>query len=588
MHKRGSAMKKKHMKEYRQKIDKLEFVTVLLMAIMSLTIFIAASWYTCIKISQALQRGMTEISELAIKSIGDDTVEKVSSLNGAFQLGLFNSGLTIIAIAVTVWIGLNIYNNFKESILEQQLKEVEHKYETLNREYQRVLFLMQLEKTESNYEASKYFYKKFKEEDVEEENIDEEMYDELIQVEKNFQSCCSAYEQKHWHECRDYAKKVINAIQKDTKKCKKSAYVLLRLYMELRCSDALFYINISNKNAGRKVDKDELLYSIEKYKKGLVMLKKCYEFKDCKEHDNITKLNENMDFNKFRERNQCEGVGKEQKELLGYMYNTIGYTYLTLWKEESFNEKWLNDAERYLILAVANNPKGRYIQNLGSFYEKDNKRFDDALRCYEEALKAVNLDPKVYNLIGSLYLKMVDEHIGMDKRFTDRKLLKNMCADFKNEKFYIEKAYIYLDRAVKATPELVDAYFNFAKAIFYYWLWGESKDKNKKKDADMYIKMALERQPDNIGALYVQRNYYEAIGKIDEANEINKKIIEKRHGKGDEKKAEELYGNYIKEMKGTKSECSSGNISKKFSKDKILARINIPVILKRKKNLKGC
>ena len=42
--------------------------------------------------------------------------------NNLIEDDFINSGLAVITIAVSVWVGLNIYNNCKESYLEKQLQ----------------------------------------------------------------------------------------------------------------------------------------------------------------------------------------------------------------------------------------------------------------------------------------------------------------------------------------------------------------------------------------------------------------------------------------------------------------------------------
>ena len=229
-------------------------------------ISIAVIWMNCMMISQALKNRVNEMSE-AIETInqglGDKSSETiVSSVDDVLQLRLFDSGISIIAIAVSVWIGLNIYNNCRESSLEKQLQELTYENQDLNREYKRVLLLMQLDKTENNYDASKSLYKWFGQED-----IDEVTFDSLIQIEKNFAECCKSYEKKRWKRCKDYAEQVEKHAQMDIMWYRKKRFPLVYLYLQIRQSDALFYKNFANNVMNQKMDESEMLLSIEKYKK---------------------------------------------------------------------------------------------------------------------------------------------------------------------------------------------------------------------------------------------------------------------------------------------------------------------------------
>lgn len=538
-----NAVKKKRAKKYRRLIDSSNIKNIILIIVMIVIpiISIAVIWMNCMMISQALKNRVNEMSE-AIETInqglGDKSSETiVSSVDDVLQLRLFDSGISIIAIAVSVWIGLNIYNNCRESSLEKQLQELTYENQDLNREYKRVLLLMQLDKTENNYDASKSLYKWFGQED-----IDEVTFDSLIQIEKNFAECCKSYEKKRWKRCKDYAEQIEKHAQMDIMWYRKKRFPLVYLYLQIRQSDALFYKNFANNVMNQKMDESEMLLSIEKYKKTITILKKYRCLRKWHEPEDIKEFKDCKDLQEFQNRMGCNQLDKSDRELLGYMYNTIGYTYLLLNKNCHWEQEWLSNAKKYLSLAVANNPKGRYLQNLGSYYENGEMgELDIALRCYKKAIKSVNPDKKIYNLLGSLYLKMVDEKIGIKERFETKEILKNMFSRFSGEGEFIKYAYTYLDMAVKITPEVIDSYYNFSKANLYYWLWSGCKDENRKKDSKLYIEIALKREPDNTGALFTQRNYFEAIGAIEEAYQINEKIC----GKGDAKKAKETYENYL-------------------------------------------
>lgn len=519
--------KGKPVKQFKGKAywDSAKMIVIVFSAIIPSCICIAVNINSCRRITKALR---------------DMEMHATGTMDGAFQLSLFDTGISIIAIAVSVWVGLNIYNTCKESIWEKQLKNVAYENERLLCEYKRNLFYIQLEKTVNDYEVSKYLYKEISQQ----EDIDAEIFDDLVHIEKKFSVCCRAYEQKRWKECKFYADEVVKETQVGIIRYGETKNSVVHLYMQIRCSDALFYKNVSEKD---NANCEELKCSIDKYEKVLNKLNEYINYTISKEYKEFPMF---KNFKEFQENSQFKGIDEEDKELLGYMYNSIGYSYLKLCRNEmrtsDLCKKWKKIAERYLNLAAANNPKGRYLQNLGAYYEWD-KKYDNALLCYQQAFKANRQDKKIYNLLGSLFLKIIDEKTGIDKRFEKRKIMKDICLEIRidNElKILIRQAYMYLEQAVWVTPELIDVYYNFAKANLYYWLLIDNDEENsmhKKETAKLYIKLALQKNDENTGALFTQRNYLEAVGKIEKAMKINKKL----RGIGDSYNAEETYRKYI-------------------------------------------
>ena len=62
---------------------------------------------------------------------------------------------------------------------------------------------------------------------------------------------------------------------------------------------------------------------------------------------------------------------QENNEFVGYMENTIGYTYLKLYREcesKQKKESYRKKAEEYLAHAQGKNHKGRYLQNMGAYF----------------------------------------------------------------------------------------------------------------------------------------------------------------------------------------------------------------------------
>lgn len=119
-------------------------------------------------------------------------------------LEMMNTVIAIISIAVSVWIGLNIYNVYKKSDIDGSIIELKANNLKMDQEYRKRKFLSQLEKTERRYEASEYLYKQFDYAD----DISLEIWEQLFDIEKSYAECCRAYEEKELHIGSKYAEEI--------------------------------------------------------------------------------------------------------------------------------------------------------------------------------------------------------------------------------------------------------------------------------------------------------------------------------------------------------------------------------------------
>lgn len=249
------------------------------------------------------------------------------------------------------------------------------------------------------------------------------------------------------------------------------------------------------------------------------------------------------------------------------MENTIGYTYHLIYqslqnesgkargkipKKSIFNYLKLNcflkrkesadsimeyyslQAEKYMLEAVKNNKKGRYLQNLGAYYEIIKRDYDSALSKYMEALNAEKKDEKIYNLIGAVLLKKVDKELGIERRFIDNKTLLDIANELTDSnandiKNMIVDAYNWLSYALSVNNPIMNAYYNFSKAGTYYFLFVD-KDEEKLDEAYKRLKMVesywrKETGKKKIGFLYTFRNYYEAKEDYQKAKEKNCELM---------------------------------------------------------------
>lgn len=235
-------------------------------------------------------------------------------------------------------------------------------------------------------------------------------------------------------------------------------------------------------------------------------------------------------------------IERKNSEFVGYMENTIGYTYLKLYRDcgsKQKKEEYRKKAEEYLNYVQGKNHKGRYLQNMGAYFESLNTidGYKKALEWYHEALRAKNIDKKIYNLLGAVMLKIVESEMEINVRFKNNILLDSFDRAIDAQiKIYISDAYIWLHVAVNITPWLINTHYNLAKAALYYAMFvaGKNERNNLLKEAELRIKIAEKMEPGNIGMLFTKRNYYEAIGDLNNAIEVNKKIKKRLEIKNNE------------------------------------------------------
>lgn len=295
---------------------------------------------------------------------------------------LIDIGMSMVSLAVSVWLGINILNFLDRKIIEElevKLNELDDKsknlddimkksIEKIEKDYNKIKLLEAISRTKSKYEVSDYLYEYIN--STSEEFI-EELFQTMWSIELLYFECSKAYEEKRWSETEKYAKNGLNLIKQID---------VSNTYLDIRKSDMLFYKNavkLHNKKS-KEFSKLEMLESISLYKKICTKM-----------------VNENVGM-----------------ELIGHMYNTIGYSYdLIVQHNPKEAKSYCNDANENMKMAVENNPKGRYFRNLGLTYQR-RKDFTSAMENYKKAIELDPKDVKAWNTVISLILREIDELIG--------------------------------------------------------------------------------------------------------------------------------------------------------------------------------
>lgn len=437
----------------------------------------------------------------------------IITMDAAWEAGMIENIIGIISLAVSVWLGLNLYEIYKKTDADNMIDKLEETNRNMVKEGLLRNFLMELQKTASLYEISDYFYNQFTGCD----KIPDDLLKIMYETERQFSQCCAFYEvgkKDMSYEFAEVTEKKLKELKARLNQYKEKEDSLVYRYYFVRLADVYYYQKNQNK--------EELIRSIAYYVKEM----------------------------KIQEETSSD------KQLLGYMENTIGYTYLLLeknYKNDVDDVDWRLEAYNYLTLAIEHNEKGRYFQNLGAYYEYIG-RYDKAYLQYVSAFNASIQDPKIYNLLGTVCLKIVDEILKVDTRFERKKWLceikkkkikKNELAQIQQ---WIQDGYNWLSIAVHIPDTVVNSYYNYVKACYYYNAFVR-KDKEKIELIDIYLRLCEQIGVKERGYLYTLRNYHEIMGEIDEANKVNELLIVRdKNGKeigskcGDALKARKLYG----------------------------------------------
>lgn len=455
---------------------------------------------------------------------------------------LLNTGLAIVGIAVSVWVGINISNlvdrqlieNLKEKValseetIQGQIKKQDALKEELKNtnidienKFYKMQFLNELIKTRFLYESSAYFYEFF---ERTEEKLDYKFY---FQAESCYSLCTDAYEHNEWEKSYDYACEGLQQLEN-------AKEVFDKEYFQLRKGDFLFYKNV-NRTHSRKQSLEN--FSVEEMEESINLYKK-------------SGLQYSSD----------SGSSEEQK-MLGYIYNTIGYSYDLLSRHRNGSEKEseedknkrkekieenLRDAEYYMELAVRNNPKGRYYRNWGLTYQHSGN-FARAKECYINAFKADPRDYKAYNNFLALILRELDSKLNIGERHAEgtEKLLSEFSDARQSIDDTLKKELKWADKYRELAEEgnfwFEDIHYNTCKMYMYFYILSDYENKDYIREAINYGNKALLINKSSVGAKFCLRNAYEAAGNLMEAEAVNNEL--KNNGKpiGDSMVIGEMY-----------------------------------------------
>lgn len=420
---------------------------------------------------------------LIIKSLLNSNISGTENAAGTFNY----NALTLLALIIAIWAGLNIYNVLNN----QSVAEISQKYLELNKQI-RWFFFLEKVKLFSWADLSKLL--PYSQE--EEKALTESMIEQLIDIAEKILNCEWEFEHCMNPICTEHCNELLKTISenKDFKKAD-----ALTVYLKITVFSLFTYTERIKLRQNKKENIDTA--QLESY---------------IQEYTNI--------YTDYVQHSYMDD------DLCRYMCLMIAYMKQLLFEAKiaendvQYNRmKNCSDIEEWYQKAVSGtHPRSQCLQYYGIFLEKCKSELEQALNKYEQAMKDGDFDPKLYNLTGSLYLKLFDQENKIRTRFEKSK--KTLAELTYNDKLKrIDKAIALLEKGKSAMPELTDTYANLVKAYMYKWLLNPKKHSLYRTRAYEMMSVARNLSTGRI-VLFAERNLYEADKKYRLAMRQNEKI----------------------------------------------------------------
>ena len=293
---------------------------------------------------------------------------------------------------------------------------------------------------------------------------------------------------------------------------------LINIYKLIREGDIYFYLNASRKRASTK----------EKFNTSQMLNKSV---------GNYIKVADIL-----RNGEEMSVIGENVNIYNAYIYNTIGYSYYLANGQKSSPE-----AKEYMAKAVEENSgNGRYLRNYALCFDSE-KDYEGAIEKYKEAIILDNDDYKAYNNVAACTLKEIEAKLKITPDDMENQLLFEFEWDeneSENIKSQLNDAESHIDLGLRISATFKDLHMNYGKVYYLRYMisgknWEERDKELGEKSIDILEKCQI-MSGNKGGYLYILRNVYEAMKKIDEAKEVNENIKTTKAEKRDE-----LYKEYL-------------------------------------------
>lgn len=451
--------------------------------------------------------------------------DAINNINALAEANIISVGLATVAIAVSVWVGLNIYNYLSRDEVDRlqgSVKAIQKVLNETNGSFHDLAFqtlISTISRSGDRYIISSYFADKIRRTDLSRMSI--ELINRLTIAESEYDDVTEYYEANRLADCyqtSDAVKDTFIKLKKEIEKIGElSEYQSLQEYINSRIADCLFYKNVS---ADKKVDEEEMREVISKFKSIVDFI------------------------------NEDETLQPRDKETyLSYCNNTIGYTYDQIYINASNtpDESDLDEAIAYSKKAVdnpgnmANKQLARYTRNLGLAYHHKGK-LENALDKYKESVALDGSDYKSWNNIASATLAIMGKELNISGR---KKVLCEFAKDgFKKYEDKLKYAKTTCEMSISINPVFIDPYYNLINVHSYLYLGGYDQVENRAKGIER-IDFLDSIANGSRGFWFAKRNFYEACGMIEEANKFNDEIMIKDSKKNDTSGMKNVYQEYL-------------------------------------------
>lgn len=452
-----------------------------------------------------------------------ETAEKLYAILNSNAYDSLEYIVAIIGIAVSIWIGLNIYNIVEkrdyENLIEQQagLKRLTEEQKLLLESsveiQQKITLQLQLSnmlKVFSVDSSTEHYIEHFS--NISHPEWSVETVQTIIKVEGVLSQATALTEQNAW----TTVIKVIATVEDELMESKG------------------YFINNSQ---------DSVVQGYYHYKLGELFY---YKANALFQMSNISERAKRL-FESAIEK-YLEAYRLDNKLLS--IENGIGISYLRLVTlEEDINkkEKYKLESIKYLKIACEKNPEHQQaIRSLGSAYESIYD-YDKAISQYK---REIELYPKSYfarTCLASAYLKKADVKLGLLDRteLYNNKIINLTSKDISLLDELLSLAEAELNTAKIINPAQIGTYYRLGEInTLRILIHRESNDGNSidkyKRMAEEFFNICRSLQKNCRPANFHLRNYYEVVNEIKKAKEINDSL-----SGGNSEEIGKLYAEYL-------------------------------------------
>ncbi len=412
----------------------------------------------------------------------------------------------LFGIVISVWVGLNVYNILKKDDLDELASRVETTIDGFdcdlykNKQLQTAYLCKSFDIVDN---SSYYFNKKINIMDV--HAIEYEFVLNAILIEHSYTKLRNLYKHNNYmkmdlfvdqgiEHCENVLKAKESSLQTSPKFFKSYAIQnnFISGYINYRYGDFLYFkaMKLYYGNNKRDLAFEHFKQAIDRYISAL-------------EYD--TELAQRTD-----------------------IYNMIGFIYIKMYdfannqtKYQSEMDDWRQNALYFCELASKNTINNAVVvKNLGIAYER-NGNLEEALKKY---LESVEIDPYNYKsrlCLASAYIKQAQNILGISKE-RDKLLCNFIFSDEQIQKAtaWLDKSESQIEHLKRIDSKLIDAYYKEGEILTYRYLLSNKRAKLAKR-AFRCFEIANTFNTTFLAHKFHERNFYEALGKIDRAKEIN-------------------------------------------------------------------